>query len=161
MPITVELQDMYQYSVLIIILLVLLLVGSAVLIPVIWIIRKKAKKKEAPKPVAPVKKEVPLTKAQIKQKYCVKLDELEQRCKSGKTDSRRGYQELSVLMRSCAYELTGRPVHKYTLDEISKGNIPGLAELIDDCYAPEFSQDKQGDIFGTINKARMVMEQWT
>lgn len=159
MPITVELQEMHQYSIVPIVILLVLVLALTIILPILWVkgIKRKDKK---PKPVKPVSKPIPLSPEQIKDKYRKKLAELENRCRNGKVTNRAAYQELSIMMRYCAYELTGKPVHKYTLDELIRGNIPGLVELIDDCYAPEFSQDKKGDIYETIEKARMVMEQW-
>lgn len=156
MPITVELQEMHQYSIVPLVILGVIILALTIILPILWLKGIKRKPK-APKP-AP--KPVPLTPEQIKEKYRGKLSDLEARCRNGQTDNRAAYQELSVMMRYCAYELTGKPVHKYTLDELMRGNIPGLVELIDDCYAPEFSQDKKGDIYETIEKARMVMGQW-
>lgn len=159
MPITVELQEMHQYSIIPIAILLVLVLALTIILPILWLKGMKRKEKK-PKPVKPAPKPIPLTPEQIRNKYGAKLDELEKRCRNGLITNRAAYQELSIMMRYCAYELTGKPVHKYTLDELMRGNIPGLVELIDDCYAPEFSQDKKGDIYETIEKARMVMGQW-
>ncbi len=159
MPITVELQEMHQYSIIPIAILLAVVLALTIILPILWFKGMKHKAKK-PRPAKPEPKPIPLTPMQIKDKYSRKLDDLEKRCRSGQVTNRAAYQELSIMMRYCAYELTGKPVHKYTLDELMRGNIPGLVELIDDCYAPEFSQDKKGDIYETIQKARMVMEQW-
>ena len=51
-------------------------------------------------------------------------------------------------------------VHNFTLNEIERLNMPSVSSVIEECYAPEFSKDKDGDIYTTINKARMVVKQW-
>lgn len=163
MPITVELQDMFSYS-------FWLTAGMTVLVMLIGIIglvvflnRKNKKKAVAPKP-APVQGEQPQLKQvsgeQIKQKYCAMIDELENQYRGGKVSNRKAYQELSVIVRQFVYELTGVKVHNFTLDEINRLDMPSLYTLIAECYTPEFSVDKDGNIYDTMNKTRMVIKEW-
>ena len=113
------------------------------------------------KPVAAPKPAItPTVGEQIKHKYCVMIDDLENRCRSGKVDNRKAYQELSVTLRHFVYELTGVKVQNYTLEEINRLNMPRLSEVIGESYAPEFSVDKNGDIYDAMNKARMVIREW-
>ena len=69
-------------------------------------------------------------------------------------------QELSKITRHFVYEATGIKVHNYTLQEIKGTNLSGLYSIISECYTPEFSVDKNGDIYGSITKARKVIEEW-
>lgn len=158
MPITVELQNMYNYSIWIVLaaIVVVLIVG---VLGIIFL--KKSKKpvvvKEVPKQEP---RPVPVPQETIKQKYARAIDELEKQYRDGKISNRKAYQRLSVILRKFVHELTGVKVHNYTLMEINQANMPNLSEIIDDCYAPEFSVDKDGDFYNTMNKARMVIEQW-
>lgn len=161
MPITIELQDMFSYS-------LLLVVGAVALVVLIGIIglivflKTKNKKQSAPSKPTPEPKPVakPVSGEQIKQKYCTAIDDLENKCRGGKMNNRKAYQNLSVILRRFVYELTGVKVHNYTLDEINRLNMPSLSEVIGECYAPEFSVDKDGNIYDTMNKARMVIKEW-
>ena len=161
MPITVELQDMFSYS-------LLLVIGAVMLVTLIGIIglivlkKSKNKKKpvvvkKAPEP-KPVKPQV--SGEQLKQKYCIAIDDLEKKYRDGKISKRKAYQKLSIVLRRFVFELTGVKVHNYTLNEINRLNMPRLSEVIDQCYEPEFSADKDGDLYDTMNKARMVIKEW-
>lgn len=163
MPITVELQGMFSYSIWPVVLAVMLVLIIGI-IGLVVLIKARNKKKPEPVKAAPQPilepKPVPLSGEQIKEKYCVMVDELERQCRDGKVDNRDAYQSLSVILRRFVHELTGVKVHNYTLDEIRRLNMPRVADVIEECYAPEFSVDKQGDIYTTMNKARMVIREW-
>ncbi len=158
MPITVKFQGMLSYSVWI----VTVAVAVVVLIGIVaFILFLRAKKK----PPVPVKREpapvpTPVAGEQLKNKYCMMIDELEQACRKGKVNNRKAYQKLSVVLRRFVHELTGVKVHNCTLEEINRLNMPQLASVIAECYAPEFSVDKEGEIYNTMNRARMVIKEW-
>lgn len=156
MPITVELQDMHSYSFLMIVIVALFVAASVAAVLFVMINKNKNKKE----PVAP-KVEIPVVNpVSIKQRYYGFLDELEANCRNNKISNRKAYQELSKITRYFVYEITGVKVHNYTLQEIERTNISSLYYLINECYMPEFSIDKNGDIYGSITKARKVIEEW-
>lgn len=157
MPITVELQDMFSYSLLLTALAVILVVVAGVIGFLVFFLKKNVKKPEAVKP-SPVAK--PVSGNQVKEKYCAIINDLESQCHSGKVSNRKAYQKLSRIIRQFVYEVTGIKVHHKTLDEIKKLNMPGLYTVIEECYAPEFSVDKDGNIYDTMNEARMVIKEW-
>ena len=136
MPITVDLQEMQSYS-----QMVLVVVGIILAIFVATIIVVLVKK-ICSKPQN-INREISIEdRENIKKKYIELL------------------QELSKITRHYIYETTGVKVHNYTLDEIRSANMTGLYNVVSDCYAPEFSIDKNGDIFNSIAKARKVVEGW-
>lgn len=158
MPITVELQDMFAYSLLPLVGMLTLVVAIGIL----WFVfsRKKKCRKE-PKQEQVMPKATPLAGPyQIKEKYWAIINDLEMKCRSGEMPNRKAYQELSGIIRQFVYEMTGIKVHNHTLDEIKTMNMPNLYTVIEECYAPEFSPDKNGDIYNTMNKARMVIKEW-
>lgn len=157
MPITVELQDMFSYSLLLTVLAVVLVVMAGIIGFIVFHHKKKAKQPETVGP-APVAK--PVSGNQVKEKYYAGINDLESKCRSGKISDRKAYQELSRLIRHFVYEMTGIKVHYNTLDEIRKLNMPTLFAMIEECYVPEFSVDKNGNIYDTMNKARMVIKEW-
>lgn len=158
MPITVELQDMHSYSRLMpafVIVFIVLSVVAALCIIIRHCIHKRS--------AADVSSRVMITPANrisIKQKYMALLRELELKYHNGKISNRRAYQELSKIVRHFVYEATGIKVHNYTLQEIKNTNIVGLYEIVNECYTPEFSIDKNGDIYSSIARAGKVVEEW-
>lgn len=158
MPITVELQDMFSYSIIPIIILALVLA-----IGIVWIILHFIKKhRSKPKAAVPAPKlpAITLSPEQIKEKYLGIINDLEVKFQSGNMSNRKAYQELSKIIRNFVYEATGIKVHHNTLDEIKRLNMPNLYAIVKECYEPEFSVDKNGYIYDTINKARTVIREW-
>ena len=157
MQITVELQDMFSYSSLLLALAVALVVVVGVIGLIVLLHRKKAKQPVEER-IAPVIKTVPDN--QVKEKYCAIINGLETKCRDGKVSNRKAYQELSKIIRHFVHEVTGIKVHHNTLDEIERLQMPELYEVVKECYAPEFSVDRKGNIYDTMNKARMVIKEW-
>lgn len=158
MPITVELQDMFWYSVIPVAIAVVVVVAAGVAGLIYFRKHKKATLVKQVKKPQPVTK--PVNEIQIRDKYCNLIDELEVTYKNGQISNRKAYQKLSELLRQFVFELTGVKVHNFTLEEIKRVNMPNLTRIIDECYAPEFSVDKEGNIDDTIKKTRMVIKEW-
>lgn len=156
MSVTVELQDMFSYSPLFLLVLVVLGIIGVLL----WIRRRKGKPIEQQIENVPVQEVKPLSTDQVKGKYMTLINELEKQYGSGRMSEKEAYQELSGMIRRFVYEMTGIKVHHSTLEDIRRMNMPNVSGLIEECYAPEFSQDKNGNIYNTINKARMVIREW-
>lgn len=161
MPVTVELQDMFSYSLWRLVLVVVVVIIIGLIGVMVFFRKKKTQKPEIPVP-APVQAPAPkpISGNQLKEKYFAIISDLEMKCRNGKISDRKAYQELSGIARNFVYEVTGIKVHHNTLDEIRKLNMPNLYALIEECYTPEFSVDKNGNIYDTINKARMVIREW-
>lgn len=154
MPITVELQDMHSYS--LVLPIVMGVVMAIFIATIIVVIVKKVSK-----PKVNENREITVAdREQIKAKYIAMLNGLEAQCRNGKFSNRKAYQELSKIARHYIYETTGVKVQNYTLDEIKGTNMAGLYNVVSECYAPEFSIDKNGDIYGSIVKVRKVVEGW-
>ena len=154
MPITVELQEMQSYSP--IILVVVGIIAVWILATIIYLLMKKYSKKV----VGAVREISVEDREKIKLKYLTMLNGLDARCRAGKISNRKAYQELSKIVRHYTYETTGVKVHNYTLDEIKGINMKGLYDVVSECYAPEFSIDKSGAVYSSIDKARKVVEGW-
>ncbi len=157
MPITVELQDMFSYSLLLVAIAVVLVAIIGMTGLLIFLLKKKAKQPEEVKPSSAAK---PVSGNQVKEKYETAICDLETEYRKGGVPERNAYQELSRLLRHFVYEVTGIKVHHNTLEEIKELDMPGLCAVIEACYAPEFSVDQSGDIYDTMNRARMVIKEW-
>ena len=154
MPITVELQKMHSYS--LVLPVVAGIMGVIVLGTIIFFIVKALMKPSvnAPREITVKDRE------QIKLKYINMLNALETKCRRAEISNRKAHLELSKIARDYVYETTGVKVQNYTLNEIKGTNMPGLYNVVSECYAPEFSIDKNGDIYTSISKARKVVEGW-
>lgn len=154
MQVTVELQDMFSYSLVPVLIIVPLLVAALV---AFFLMKKKTDQKEK---VPQIKRVQPLNLFAVKAKYNQILMDIEKRHAESKITNRVAYQELSKAIRHFVYEVTGIKVHQYTLTEIQKANIPKLSALIEECYAPEFAVESYSNVQDSIKRARKVIEEW-
>ena len=158
MSTTVELQEMFSYSfILLIIAASLLAVLSVMGFIVFWRMRKQSVNVPI---VTPAPKMKPVHSVNVKQKYRAVLNDLEKNCHENKISGRAAYQQLSQIVRRFVYEATGIKVHNYTLEEIRQLNMPDLYSVIAECYAPEFAVENNSNIYDTLQKARKVIEEW-
>ena len=164
MHLTVDIGDPFSYSLNYIYIFLAIMVVPVI----IWLLVKLLSKLIKPKPkketpeeiVSEVKKVRVKDKLKIKNKYLSMLKKLSEKYSAGKIDERKLYTELSSLVRNYVYELTDLEVHKYTLREIRKMNMPGLEQLISDYYTPEFAMESHSNPIEAIENARGVIEAW-
>lgn len=161
MSITVDLQDMYSYSFAMIVIAGILVVGLLIF-ALVMRMKRKRKKRKIKNPVSKTEMSVAkMAQPDIKQKYFGQLYFLEKNCRNNEISNRMAYQELSKIIRYFVYEITGIKVHNYTLQEIAAVQLPSdIYSLIRECYEPEFAIDGNGDICGSITKARKVIAEW-
>ena len=160
MQTSIDLQKLYNYSVWPL-LLVFFIFAIMTIILIVVLLRKNKKKTVVKKPVV---KEIPEKNIKnipvIKNKYIKKLNEIENKYKSEKIDLRKAYQEISETVRLFVFEVTDVTTQNFSLSEIKKANIPGLYELIEEYYEPEFAEKSVGDFDDAINKARRIVSEW-
>ena len=151
MPISVDLQDMFSYS-----LLLTIGLGLLVVLPIIILVIFKRK----PKPIKP-KVISKMAADQIKSKYLKTINEIETKYKAHEIDDREAYLQLSSAVRGFVQEMTGVRAMNLTLHEISGLGMPSLHNLIAEFYRPEFAFDSEGaDTPKSIADARTVVEKW-
>lgn len=154
MQVTVELQDMFSYSMVPVYIIVPLLVAAFV---AFFLMKRKRTKKEK---VPQIKTVQPLNIFAVKAKYNQILMDIERSYSEKKITGRVAYQELSKVIRHFVYEVTGIKVHRFTLTEIQNANMPQLSALIAECYAPEFAVENYSNVLDSIKRARKVIEEW-
>ena len=152
MQVTVELQDMFWYS----LTGVYIAVAVVVLALIIFLVVKFSGKK---KPVK-VKTVKPVDISKLKIKYDGLLGKLADSHKKGAESDRSASHELSRIVRKFVYEATGIRVQYYTLEEIREADIPSLYLLISECYVPEFAEENHSDVQAIISRARKVIAEW-
>ena len=158
MQTSIDLQKLYNYSVWpLLLLLLIFIIMSLFLLFKLLQNNKKVEKK-------PAVKEIPATNVKnipaIKNKYINKLNEIESKYKAGKIDLRKAYQQISEDVRFFIFEVTNITTQNFSLSEIKEANIPGLYDLIEEYYEPEFSSKSVGDFDDAINKARRIVSEW-
>ena len=151
MQVDVELQELFSYSLVPIIILLLVL-----LIPIFFFGYKKFFYKKKDNVIVNLNKDI----NSIKNNYLNQLNILEQNLINGNINSRKAYQELSMIIRLFIYDVTGIEVQTYSLNEIEKLNIPILYELMYEYYDPEFTRASKGNIKSSIKKTKGVIERW-
>lgn len=149
---SVELQDLFSYSLLPIFLFGIL----SIILLIICYLLKNRNNNTIPTIIVPNIKD----RNQIKTLYLAKINELLTDFQSGNLSNRHAYQKLSILIREFIYEMTNIKVQNYTLSDIEKINMPTLYELVKEYYDPEFSKLSQGNIIQSIEKTRKVIEIW-
>lgn len=160
METTVELQRMMRYSKLpIIIVGALLAIVTALIISyVVYRVIKliKANRKPTIKAILWTKPNMDVLRAE----YLNKLEAVEREFKNNPTAVRPTYEKLSKIIRNFAYQATGIEVQKYSLNEIRGTYLQGLADLIEEFYAPEFDKISSGDVITSIDKTKRMISAW-
>ncbi|MDE5779535.1 MAG: hypothetical protein K2I10_13705 [Lachnospiraceae bacterium] len=160
MPVSVSLQKMFSYSLL---LFVVILVISLIIVIVALVVYFSSRKKtEKPAQKKPIQETVqPVTgKAQFRHKYLAQLDSLENSCQNQEITVREAYQHLSLIVRHFVYEMTGKRVQYATLEELKGADMPALYDMIKYCYAQEFSPESTSNIYDALHRARKVIQEW-
>lgn len=159
MPLSVNLQKMFSYSLsLFIAVLVIPLIVIVISLVVYFSSRKKVKKtvqRKVVQAVPPV-----MGKRQFRQKYLSQLDSLENSCRNQEIAVGKAYQNLSWIVRSFVYEMTGKRVQYATLEELKGAGMPVLYEMIKECYTQEFSPESACNIYDALHRARKVIQEW-
>lgn len=157
MQTSINLQEPYTYSTLLLILFLCIILSFSCYL----ILKKRSKFTNNQKvkiKVIPEKniKNIP----EIKSKYQNELNTIEYKYNSQLIELRKAYQLISEAVRLFVFEVTDITTQNYTLSEIKKMDIPNLYELIKEYYEPEFASKPIGDFKNSINKARRVISEW-
>lgn len=157
---SVSLQNLYKFSVIPLIVVVAIFFAMTIAIVVIVMHRKKVPKKpqKAKSKVIPEHnvKNIPV----IKKKFLGRLQEIESKYEKKQINLRKAYQQISECVRLFVFKATDISTQNFSLSEIKGLNIPGLYELIEEYYEPEFASKSVGDFEKAINKARRIINEW-
>lgn len=155
MQVDVELQQPYNYSYWpMIISAGLVILGLIIFLIFRLIARRKPKNKII------IRRPPASMLVVIKNKYLYAINKIEIDIKLNNISSRKGYRELSSVIRLFIFDVTGIKVQNYTLNEIRVLQMPVLTELVSEYYSPEFSKEGKGNILESINKTRGVIQRW-
>lgn len=140
-----ELQEPFTYS-----LIIMIILGVIILFSILFYLFEE-------KILAIIKKN---TLPYIKKRYLKKLDDLLNDINNNKIDNREAYQKLSNIGRGFIKAATNIDVLTITLMEAKKMEINHLADLMEECYPPEFAKQSNGQIVESINNARRIIQEW-
>ena len=152
MQVTVDLSNMFSYSLIPIIILIILIIAIITLL----IINKNKKQKHKIQVIIPPAKDMD----RIKNKYLEKIDELINKFTNKEISKRITYQRLSILVRTFIFEVTNVEVQYFTLSEIKELDMPELYELVREYYDPEFSKITKANLIESIEKTKKVIQKW-
>lgn len=157
MPTDVKLQDMFSYSKAVVIIAAALFLAFGIFCLVLFLLRQKKRREEMK---LRIEEPPEFTMEKLKSKYVIMLSRLGEKYSSENRENRKGYEELSRMVRNFVYEATGIKVQYYTLEDIKTLGKPSLTELIGTCYPPEFGPEGFGPLLATIEKAKKVINEW-
>lgn len=159
MPVSVELQDPYSYSVWPIVIVIIVIVASLIALVTISILLRMRKGPAKPKqPVAEIFR--PKTLADAQKLYLAKIAAVEQQYRNQQIDVRTVHQELSAIVRMFVYDITGVKAQNFSLNELKANNINQISGLIEEFYAPEFAERTEKQADDSIRDAREVIYKW-
>ncbi len=156
---SVELQDPMKYYIFWLIL-ALVCIAAIIVSQVLFrhLLKDKLRRKKDKKPKIKKLSKKPLPV--LKWEYMQRMQFLERNLVSGAYDKRKGYQELSSLIREFVHDVTGIKVQNYSLREIRRLGMPGLTALVQEYYEPEFARQSMADIRGSLFRTRKAIELW-
>jgi len=96
----------------------------------------------------------------LKAKYLMLIDAIYQRFLANEIDLRELHKELSMTVRTFAYEANHFPAPTLTLSDLKRSPYPQLASLIGDYYPEEFALITHGDAAVSVEAAKGVVTRW-
>lgn len=96
-----------------------------------------------------------------KEKYITILSDLKKAYLQEEISEKEFYQDLSFTIREFIEVSTGFDITKKTLEEIKLMHLPGIGELMEEIYVPEFSEESSGSPEKIIDKAIRIIEKWS
>lgn len=161
MQVSVNLQGMFSYSVLLLIFLLALVLAP----PIFWLAFNrrliKHPRKASPKPrVRKTRVDLP----SLRRKYLEAINEIERRHTEGTIDDREAYLQLSSSVRGFVEDASGIPARNMTLSDLRRHELPGMVGitgLVEKFYDPEFSAEGESDDTASdFRDARTVVSSW-
>lgn len=97
---------------------------------------------------------------QLKKKYLVLLDQIEQGYVQKKYSARSVHQFCSRTLRMFVYEASGFRAQVMTLNDLKLSRYPDLGKIIAEYYPPEFASAESTSIDDAVSLARKAIESW-
>jgi hypothetical protein len=111
-------------------------------------------------PAPPARFTPPSDLHDLKEAYLQRIDAVTADAAAGLLTERESHQELSLLVRRFARDVTGVDAPRMTLAELHVHPLPGIAEAIRRIYPGEFGVEPLPPLMQSAETARQAVWQW-
>lgn len=96
----------------------------------------------------------------LKEAYLLRIDAVEADAAGGRLTSRACHQELSLLVRKFARDVTGVDAPRMTLADLDRHPLPAAADAVGRLYPGEFGAEPLPPIARSAEAARQAVRLW-
>lgn len=96
----------------------------------------------------------------LKEAYLLRIDAVEADAAAGRLTSRASHQELSLLVRKFARDVTGIDAPRMTLAELDSHPLPAAANAVGRLYPGEFGAEPLPPLARSAEAARQAVRSW-
>lgn len=111
-------------------------------------------------PAPPARFTPPSDLHDLKEAYLLRIDAVTADADAGLLTARESHQELSLLVRRFARDVTGVDAPRMTLAELHGHPLPGIAEAVRRIYPGEFGVEPLPPLGQSAETARQAVWQW-
>jgi hypothetical protein len=112
------------------------------------------------RPVLPARFTAPPDLHDLKEAYLQRIDAVVADADAGLLTARQSHQELSLLVRRFARDVSGVDAPRMTLAELHGHPLPGIAEAVRSIYPGEFGMEPLPPVRQSAETARQAVWQW-
>jgi hypothetical protein len=112
------------------------------------------------RPAPPARFTPPSDLHDLKEAYLQRIAAVTADAGAGLLTGREGHQQLSLLLRSFARDVTGVDAPGMTLAELDGHPLPGIAGAVRDIYPGEFGVEPLPPLMRSAETARKAVRQW-
>lgn len=109
-----------------------------------------------PEPVS--SKEIDVTDA--RDRTLARLAAIEAALAAGTIGERTAYGQVSTAARGFVEEVTGAPVTRMTLEDVTASGLPRIPGLVGLLYPPQFAPERESSPAAAIDAARELVATW-
>ncbi|MEO8284545.1 MAG: hypothetical protein ABI568_14280 [Pseudarthrobacter sp.] len=112
------------------------------------------------RPAPPARFTAPSDLHDLKEAYLQRIDAVTADAHAGLLTARESHQELSLLVRRFARDVSGLDAPRMTLAELHVHPLPGIAEAVSRIYPGEFGVEPLPPLMQSAETARQAVWQW-
>ena len=111
-------------------------------------------------PAVPPRFSPPSDIQSLKAAYLLRIDAVEAEAAAGLLTTRASHQELSLLVRKFARDVTGVDAPRMTLAELDSHPLPAAANAVGRLYPGEFGAEPLPPLARSAETARQAVRSW-
>lgn len=116
--------------------------------------------RKRPVPAALLRFTPPSDIQSLKEAYLLRIDAVEAESAAGRMTTRASHQELSLLVRKFARDVTGVDAPRMTLAELDSHPLPAAANAVGKLYPGEFGAEPLPALARSAETARQAVRSW-